>query len=931
MSRTGQGWRVALAVGAALSGQTVQAQAPAGSDAPVTVGVGQLDSLTRLSFSWPQGSAGVSAKQAGDVLELRFSRAGAPRLAELHSTPPPRLRDIERISRPGAALVLRLELAPQTSHRAFVEGGRVIVDLISPGAAPSPAGVVRATVEQAKDPSPASGVLPVEIVEETDGARVRLRWPRPAKAAAFRRGEAVYILFDSRAVLEIGDVARANRFFSGVSEVRGEGVVGLRFAVGPSIQVSAGAKGSEWSFFLSESVEGERSAAEIEPIDTERLRTGFGELAVNFGRPGVVRWLEDPEIGDRFAAALLDGPALGLDGRKITLEAALLPAAHGAVVEARADGVAARFEGGRLTVSRGGGLLASAPAQPALPVSEPPLLRPIATADARKTIDALSRDAAVELGQLGGVPNAHLELAKTLLSLELAPEAQGVLRSALNIQAALVTEPDFRLLRGAASAMMGRLAEARTDLNFSGLMDDPSASLWRGYVAARAGAWSEARRNLEQGRDALFAQPQAWRVRMRLALAESALALGDYVAAESAIAEAAGEIAGADAQEEAELLRGRLAAARGETDAAIKIFEGVSARKRNEMAAVAAEVHLVKLRRSAETLQADAVERLEQLRFRWRGDELESEIISALGQAYADQRKWREALSVMHASAARYPRSRTGRQMRTDTINLFERLFLAGEADALPPIQALALFYEFKDLTPVGARGDALIRRLVQRMVKLDLLEQAAALLQHQVDNRLRGLEKADVAVELASIYLSDAKAAQALAVIDRTRIPNLPKELLQRRRLLEAAVLIRLGRYDHAAELIGEDDSPDAQRARAEIAWRQQDWPAVQVALKGVLPPAGQAELDADARGLVLRAAVAGVFAEDDSALAGLRRSFLAAMSISPEAAAFEILTLSPSVADLRLRDVARQLARVDLLEQFLARLRGREEPVTG
>ncbi|MBY0448922.1 MAG: hypothetical protein K2P95_09550 [Hyphomonadaceae bacterium] len=333
---------MALAVGAALSGQTVQAQAPAGSDAPVTVGVGQLDSLTRLSFSWPQGSAGVSAKQAGDVLELRFSRAGAPRLAELHSTPPPRLRDIERISRPGAALVLRLELAPQTSHRAFVEGGRVIVDLISPGAAPSPAGVVRATVEQAKDPSPASGVLPVEIVEETDGARVRLRWPRPAKAAAFRRGEAVYILFDSRAVLEIGDVARANRFFSGVSEVRGEGVVGLRFAVGPSIQVSAGAKGSEWSFFLSESVEGERSAAEIEPIDSERLRTGFGELAVNFGRPGVVRWLEDPEIGDRFAAALLEGPALGLDGRKITLEAALLPAAHGAVVEARAEGVAAR-------------------------------------------------------------------------------------------------------------------------------------------------------------------------------------------------------------------------------------------------------------------------------------------------------------------------------------------------------------------------------------------------------------------------------------------------------------------------------------------------------------------------------------------------------------------------------------------------------------
>lgn len=932
MSRAAHHWRVALAVGATLSSHSVQAQAPAPDDARVAVTVGRLESLTRLSFSWPDGASGVSAKQTGDVLELRFSRPGAPRLAELHSSPPPRLRDITRVSRPGAPLTLKLDLAPQTTHRAFVEEGRVIVDLLSPAASsPAPTPNLQTPTEAARDPAPASGVVAVDIVEETDGSRVVLRWPRPARAAAFRRGEAIYLLFDSRAVLQVDDADRANRFFSSVTEVRGEGVSGLRFGVGPAMQVSAASKGGEWSFFLSESVEGERQSAEIAPIDVDRLRTGFGELAVSFARPGVVRWVEDPEIGDRFAAALLEGPPIGLDGRKITLEAALLPAAHGAVVEARADGVGVRFEGTRLVVSRGGGLLASAPAQPALPVSEPPLLRPVSSANARATLDALSRDAAVELGQLGGTPNAHLELAKTLLSLELAPEAVGVLRSALNIQAALITEPDFRLLRGAANAMLNRLAEARTDLSFSELADDPSASLWRGYVAARAGAWSEARRSLELGRDALFAQPQAWRVRMRLALAESALALGDYAAAEAAIAEAQGEIQSPVVQEEAEMLRGRLAEARGEAEAAIKIFEGVTQRNRNEQASVAAEVHLVQLRRLQGAPQADAVERLEQLRFRWRGDELESSIIGALGFAYVDQGKWREALSIMHATAARYPRSRAGRQMRTDTISLFERLFLGGEADQLPPIQALALFYEFKDLTPVGARGDALIRRLVQRLVKLDLLEQAAALLQHQVDNRLRGVEKAEIAVELASIYLSDSKAAQALAVIDSTRVPNLPKDLLARRRLLEAALLIRLGRFDHAAELIGEDVSPDAQRARAEIAWRKQDWPGVQVSLKSVLPAAGQAELDAEGRSLVLRAAVAAVFAEDDGALQALRKSYLAAMAASPDAAAFEVLTLSPSVADLRLRDVARQLARVDLLEQFLNRLRGRDAAPSG
>ncbi len=51
-----------------------------------------------------------------------------------------------------------------------------------------------------------------------------------------------------------------------------------------------------------------------------------------------------------------------------------------------------------------------------------------------------------------------------------------------------------------------------------------------------------------------------------------------------------------------------------------------------------------------------------------------------------------------------------------------------------------------------------MIRRLADRLVSVDLLPQAAELLQHQIDNRLQGAARAQVATRLAVIYLMDHK-----------------------------------------------------------------------------------------------------------------------------------------------------------------------------
>lgn len=917
----------AVAVGAAALAWPASAQAPAAGTArpikeeTVEVSAGLRSEFTRLTFSW-SSNISVAVKQDGAVLDLRFSRPGDPILEDLRVSPPRYLRAIRRISRPGQPLLVRLELDPRVKARHFSEGGAVVVDLLKPEAEVAvPEAIVAKPVEVYTDPVTKGGTVSVRATEEEGGTRFTMRWPRLARAAAFRRGEGIYILFDSQAKLDLTGLVRGSTLYSDVREVRGEGYVGLRVSARPEVQIGAESDGTTWVFHLSESVDPPESFATQR---RETLATGFARLTADFGREGVVRWIEDPEIGDRFAAALLTGPAIGLSSRNVTLEAALLPAAHGAVVETRADGVGASFVGGTLTISRGIGLVVGAASEEALPRGQGEGFSEWEPAAFRKITASLERAAAAELDDEGSDLSAHLALARHLLAYELAPEALGTLRAALAASPEIQSDPQFRLLRGISNAILGRIGEANQDLEFGGLQDDAAASLWRGFAATKAEIWGDARRSLEKGRAALEDQPRAWRSRLRLALAESALQLGDFAAAEEALTEGQAETTDPAAQDEAALLRARLQAAKGQVAAALSALDRLALSKVNEMVAVRAKLEAIKVRRSVGQTPDDAVEQLEQLRFRWRGDELELEIIATLGHVYADRTEWREGLSVMHAGSTRFPKLPAGRRLRQDLAAIFERLYLDGEADTIAPIKALALFYEFKDLTPVGAQGDAMIRKLAARLTKVDLLEQAAALLQHQVDNRLRGLAKAQIALDLAAIYLADGKADKALMAIEFSRQPNLPPALVSERRIVQAKALIELGRWDHAKELVERDNGPDASRIRAEVAWRQRDWQNAAVALREILPPLKRdAPLDEDSRRVILRLAVAYVFGGDEAGSAALRRAYAAALAATPDSETFDVLTLSPQLTDIRLRNVAREIGNSDLMERFLKRLR--------
>ncbi|MEQ1708460.1 MAG: hypothetical protein ABL864_09040, partial [Terricaulis sp.] len=904
--------------------------------------IGVQDEYTRLAFRFV-GATTVTPLMQANRLELRFSRAADIDMAELRATPPRFVREVRRISAVGAPVRLMLTLEPGVRQRHFVDGDRVVVDLLPPEGGVQEAAVVAPghTPPPAPARAPVTGTARVHLVEEASVTRVTVTWPAPARAAAFRRGEAIWLVFDAVGRMDLAGVARAGRRHQDIEVVQGEGVIGLRIPAQPDVLVSAAAEENTWTFTLGARAEETQAAPLTREVDAQ----GRGRLIARFGREGSVRWIRDPEVGDRIGVVMLGGPGKGVDTRRATLEAAVLPAAHGAAIEPRADGVTAVFESGNLIVSHGeqGLIAAAAPAAPTAPANPNAALLEealagvegesnapdpgMSLAQVRDHIDELTRRAAAEGTREGASVEARMELARFLVQNDFAAEAVGALRIAAINQGELVEiDPEFRLMRAAANVMLGRAGAAEQDLSATTLADNASAALWRGYAASLRQDWSTARRELERGAGALEGHPPAWRARFQLALAHAALELNDHAAAEAAARAAMGQAPNQALRLQARLVDARLTALRGDPQRALLMFDEL-ARAHDEAAAVRATIEAIRIRRATGVMRAvDAIEPLEALRFRWRGDSMELAVVGMLGDVYSELGRWRDALTTMRIAADRFPTDPASRQLRADMSVLFERLFLDGEADQLEPIQALGLFYEFSDQTPVGPNGDRIVRLLAGRLVHVDLLEQAAQLLQHQVDERLDGLSKAQVAADLAAIYLMDRKPDQALVALAGSRQPNMPQTLLADRRILEARALLDLGRLDGAAELVERDRSEDAQRVRADAAWRARDWERAAVELRGLLAMRNRsAPLDASNRQAVLRAGVALTLAGNEEAVRALYREYAGDMVNTDEADAFEVVASGVHADGAAVRDVARAVARTDLLDRFLQRQRTR------
>ena len=882
-----------LALLAALS---LNAAAPLSALAgarPLVIKVGQADTFSRIEF--PGVRPSIQRREGRDLV-LRFARAGAPDMARLHVDPPPFVEKAG-VTVAGDSVELRLTTKPDVEIRSGRADGATFLNF-APAAKPEAAPPGAPT---RPDPTPKGGVVPMRTELASGVVRLKFAWRAPLGAAVFRRGDSVWIVFDAAARIDLAGAPRGQALVRQVQATGGPGWSAVRIASPSSTPVSAGAEGGLWTVSFGADPSAPRDAVKL-----DQDLSGVPALTANVPGATKVVWLVDPAVGDRVAAVTALAPAKGVAEAHSYVGAELLPTAQGLAVRAAADDLEVAIDGDIVRLGRPRGLALSQPGPLKRFAAQAPADLPAASASPgfvdfpawSRTGEGgfnaryadLFRRSTAEAGQGKGASTAaRLGFARFLLGSELSFETIGVLNGLIRAEPTLSVDPGFRGLRGAARAMAGRWADAEADFSTPVTADDPASSLWRGYVAWRRGDMAGARIQLAAGRAAAPSFAPKWRARFQRADAEAALAGGDLALARRVLGTA--ETAGVPREEAdgLQLASARLAEAGGDGAHALALYKAAAASPFGAVSAPAL------LRATQMELAAGKIARpaamatLDSLRFRWRGDAVELETIRALGQADLEQGRYREALTVLRSAGGRLPDLPQAAELQADLAAAFKLLFLDGQADGLQPIQSLALFYDFKELTPIGADGDRMVRRLVRRLVDVDLLDQAADLLRYQVDNRLEGVGRAQVATDLAVLEVMARKPEAALQAINGSRTTLLPASLNAQRRVVEARALLELGRTEHALEVVGSDTSPEAAEVRALAAWRGKDWPTA-----GRMAEARLADRWKDPRpldptdiALLLRAGSAYSLAQDDAALMRLRTRYgvLSERSGAPDA----------------------------------------------
>ena len=932
---------------------------------------------SRVAFYWDKKTTHRVVSETPGELRLQFSKRAKPDLAYLRITPPPNLASFEGENTDKGYLVT-IKSKDQLPLKAFLEGDTLVVDISKPlppetaqdktKVTPPPARPASPPKEQGgaisltppptqpaavatpgtpasiaiggpdrvtalapawSDPAPRNGVVLVKAAPLANGLQLDFPFAAPAPAAVFARGSVVWAVFAANADLRIDAASLPVGYRARTTRVRNATV--LRLETPKGLAVSAEMDESSWSLKIAP------SAMRPQRFTTsERRNRDDGGARIEtmlIGAAGIV-WFEDPVIGDQLAVAVSYGPSTASLTPRDFVEASLPATAHGVAIAPKSDDVQVTLEGERVVISMRAGAQ-TATEQPVAEITAGqaianPAFMDFAAWGATRGKQYIKQLEQLESAAAGSDPaspagaEAALNLARFHIGHGQAHEALGILRVAASDRPELEQDANFLGMRGAASYMAGRLKDAEDNLLRGVLRGDPSAALWLAMVAAQREDWERAIELFRSAEKQLFLYPSLHAADFSAAWAETAMRVNDFDAARrhANLAISNGE---REAKERGQLVLADLKAVMDSPAAAWADVDKL-AKTAVEPVAVRAELRRLELAVPANKMSAnDAAAELDALRFRWRGDQVEMATVGILADQYMRVGRFRDALLLAQSTAMRDANALGSRELRLKLADYFRRLFLNGEADRLDPIQAVALFYEFDDtLMPIGPDGDQMVRKLAQRLVAFDLLEPASALLQYQVDNRIRGIGKAAVAVDLATIYLWDKSPDKALAALNSTRQPSLPKPLALERRLLEAAAYRDLGRFDHVIELVEPLEGPEAKSLIADAYWRDRKWPEAARALISILPPAGQAtEKHAD---LVFKAAIAARMARD-SVMTTQLRTYANAMTGNRNKASFDLITAQSDVSGAGLTEAVRRLADAPTVDAFATALKTRFE----
>jgi hypothetical protein len=931
------------------------------SNPMATVAVGRNPTFMRVEFTWNvdteakfafSGTTGTINFDWPVPIDLYLLKAGLPKeLQSVDGQVSPAGSSVAFHVAPGVVprfyqvsnedFIVDIDTAstvpvsPDPMATATAQAVAVAEAETKPGAAASGDGGPVGWISQALDAFHDQAATPITPTVATIGSTIRITFPfgGDTPAAVFRRGDVVWMMFDTLSGINqpafSKDLADLAKNFTIVPA--GDAQV-VRLDLSPQKLATLGSEGKSWVLSIGDMLLGPTA-----PLTLGRRfdKKGLGEVTADLGRPGHVHDFKDPIVGDDLRVVTAYPPARGIERDLSYVEFEALHSVQGLVVRPEDDSLTVALDGNDAVIGAPDGLTLSTP--DAIQLA------------AGTTAKGAPRDGFIDLGGLVD-PNpvsfghkvestmdaaaaadgaardtARLDLARLYLANQYGPEAIGVLEV---LEADLKTpdlKRDAELMLAVADVIAQRPGEALPILNSPMFANDIDAQMWRSIAETDAGNFDMARRDAIAVAPIVASYPAWVRTRFFLSGVRAAVETGDSAAAE----EFDKAVAFADLDPEQvslyRLLNGRIAETEGRTDEALDSYGQVIASDVRPTRAEAVYHTILLLDKTGKIDVPKAINTLAAEALLWRGDTLEANMDQLLATLYFRTGQYRLGFEASKSTVQNFPSLPAMAEMSSQAQGEFEGLFLDGKADKLPPVDALALFYDFRDLTPPGSDGDRMIRNLAERLVKVDLLGQAAELLKYQIDNRLKGAAKSDVAADLAIIDIANRAPEDALAVLTDTELEGLPPTLARRRRLLEAKALIDSHRIELALDILKDVTGRDADELRVEANWASKNYNAAGSLIEVMYSPgAGDRsapQLSQTGQTDIVRAAVGYALDGDKIGLSRLRSKFSDGMADTPAWPMFNYITSTiDPINSPNFAKVAQSISSLDTLDAFLA-----------
>ncbi len=330
---------------------------------------------------------------------------------------------------------------------------------------------------------------------------------------------------------------------------------------------------------------------------------------------------------------------------------------------------------------------------------------------------------------------------------------------------------------------------------------------------------------------------------------------------------------------------------------------------------------LAKLELKLDLISVEELARkLERVRYAWRGDEIEYRTMSELVDIYIENNMFPEALRKMNEIIKAFPEHKNKKNIENRAAETFKELYYNDKSATIDPVTAIALFEEFKNLIPNNSTGYEMIKKLADRLISVDLLENAITLLSEQMDKKnLRGQQLSEIGTRLALIYLLNNQPDMAINTLDKSIAFPISGSLDNHRTLIRAKAMAEIGQIDDAIKLLDMNKSDASQKLKIDLYWNEKDWEKVSDAIKPLIEkPLIGISLSQEQSQLILAWATAMRLSHNETALARLRENFISYIKNTPYYEPFNIIT-APSDEKIDVNNIARVTKNAEKFASFI------------